>query len=188
MPFFNASQIVFSGVQILLDEQTPAERRPAAVVRIREYAGLEPGYTALTEILKQRVKEQMAKPGVVYPARVEIETEMARNSNYLDGIADADGEVQADRMAGAVCHAEEAAGRLRRVGARRRCCPRRAPISACRPKQYALELESYGIDIPPDQLAAMAHQAFIEIQGEMKADRGADCRRSASCRRATIAT
>ena len=29
----------------------------------------------------------MAKPGVVYPARVEIETEMARNSNYLEGIA-----------------------------------------------------------------------------------------------------
>src|SRR5271157_2062189 len=87
VPFLNASQIVFSGVQVLLDEQTPSERRQAAVVRIREYAGLDPAYTALTEILKQRVTEQMAKPGVIYPAKVEIETEMARNSNYLDGIA-----------------------------------------------------------------------------------------------------
>ena len=87
VPFLNASQIVFGGLQVLLDEQTAPERRPAAVVRIREYAGLEPGYTALTEILKQRVTEQMAKPGVIYPARVEIETEMARNSNYLEGIA-----------------------------------------------------------------------------------------------------
>jgi uncharacterized protein (DUF885 family) len=29
-------------------------------------------------------------------------------------------------------------------------------------------MENYGIDIPPAQLATMAHQAFIEIQGEMK--------------------
>ena len=87
VPFLNASQIVFGGLQVLLDEQTSSERRPAAVVRIREYAGLEPGYTALTEILKQRITEQMAKPGVIYPAKVEIETEMARNSNYIVGIA-----------------------------------------------------------------------------------------------------
>ena len=36
------------------------------------------------------------------------------------------------------------------------------------PEHYALDMESYGIDIPPDQLAAMAHQSFTEIQGEMK--------------------
>src|SRR5713226_9707144 len=85
--FLNASQTVFRGLRVLLDEQTPSERRPAAVVRIRGYAGLEPDSTSITEILKQRVTEQMAKPGVVYPSRVEIESEMARNSNYLDGIA-----------------------------------------------------------------------------------------------------
>ena len=49
--------------------------------------GMEPGYKPLAEILKQRVMEQMAKPGVVYPARTEIETELARNSNYMEGIA-----------------------------------------------------------------------------------------------------
>ena len=47
VPFLNASLSVFGGLQVLLDEQTAAERRPAVVVRIREYAGLEPGYTAL---------------------------------------------------------------------------------------------------------------------------------------------
>ncbi len=78
---------VFRGLRVLLDEQTPAERRPAAVVRIRKYAGMEPGYKPLADILKQRVMEQMAKPGVVYPARTEIETELARNPNYMEGIA-----------------------------------------------------------------------------------------------------
>ena len=36
------------------------------------------------------------------------------------------------------------------------------------PEEYAFALEDYGIDIPPAQLAEMAHQAFGEIQGEMK--------------------
>ena len=36
------------------------------------------------------------------------------------------------------------------------------------PEHYALDMENFGIDIPPAQLATMAHQAFIEIQGEMK--------------------
>ncbi len=36
------------------------------------------------------------------------------------------------------------------------------------PEEYALNLEDYGIDIPPAQLAAMAHQAFSDLQAEMK--------------------
>jgi uncharacterized protein (DUF885 family) len=36
------------------------------------------------------------------------------------------------------------------------------------PEEYALRLQGFGIDIPPDQLAATAHQAFDEIQSEMR--------------------
>jgi uncharacterized protein (DUF885 family) len=167
VPFFNASQMVFGGLQVLLDEQTPSERRPAAVVRIREYAGLEPGYVALTEILKQRVSEQMAKPGVIYPARVEIETEMARNSNYLNGIA---ALMQKYKLTGW----EEPFARLKTqltdydAWVRATVLPKARDDFRLPPEHYALDMENYGIDIPPAQLATMAHDAFIEIQGEMK--------------------
>jgi hypothetical protein len=83
VPFANASAMVFGGIRPLLDDQTPADRRPAAVARIRKYAGLDSGYQPLTEIWKERIKEQMAKPGVVYPARVQIETELGRNPIIL---------------------------------------------------------------------------------------------------------
>ena len=112
VPFLNASGRVFGGLRVLLDEQTPAERRPAAVIRLREYAGLELGYKPLTEILKQRVLEQIAKPGVVYPLRSQIETELGRNSNYVEGIAALLQKYQSDRVAGALQHAEIAARRL----------------------------------------------------------------------------
>src|SRR5271167_2598461 len=167
VPFLNASQMVFGGVQVLLDEQTAPERRPATVVRIREYAGLEPGYTALTEILKQRVTEQMAKPGVIYPARVEIETEMARDANYVDGIA---ALMQKYKLTGW----EEPFAKLKTqltdydAWVKATVLPKARSDFRLPPQHYALDMENYGIDIPPEQLAAMAHQAFIQIQGEMK--------------------
>jgi len=167
VPFLNASQIVFSGVQVLLDEQTPSERRPAAVVRIRGYAGLDPAYTALTEILKQRIAEQMAKPGVIYPAKVQIETEMARNSNYVEGIA---ALLRKYKLTGW----EEPFAKLKSqltdydAWVRATLLPKARDDFRLPAQHYALNMENYGIDIPPDQLATIAHQAFIEIQGEMK--------------------
>ena len=39
VPFINASAIVFQSMRILLDDQVAAARRPAAVVRLKKYAG-----------------------------------------------------------------------------------------------------------------------------------------------------
>jgi uncharacterized protein (DUF885 family) len=167
VPFANASAMIFGGLRILLDEQTPSKRRFAAVVRIREYAGLEPSYTPFTEILKQRVIEQMAKPGVVYPARVEIETEMGRNSNYVDGIA---ALMQKYNLAGW----QEPFAKLKTQLAdydawiRATVLPKARTDFRLPPEEYALDLEEYGIDITPSQMAEMAHKAFTEIQDEMK--------------------
>jgi uncharacterized protein (DUF885 family) len=165
--FLNASRRVFRGVRVLLDEQTPSERRPAAVARIRKYAGLEPGYKALTEILQQRVMEQMAKLGVIYPARTEIETELARNSNYVEGIA---ALLEKYKLTGW----QEPYARLKTQLAEydawtnANVLPKARTDFRLPSEEYALNLEDYGIDIPPDQLAAMAHQAFSDIQAEMK--------------------
>ena len=167
VPYINASQVMFSGVRLLLDDQTPSERRPASVVRIREYAGLEPGYTSLTEILKQRVTEQMAKPGIIYPAKVEIETEMARNSAYLDGIASL---MQKYNLQGW----QEPYGKLKTqlvdydTWVKANVLPKARTDFRMPPEEYALSLEFYGIDIPQDKLVAMARQAYIEYQSEMK--------------------
>jgi uncharacterized protein (DUF885 family) len=167
VPFLNASGDVFEGLHTLLDEQTPAERRPAAVVRIREYAGLENGYKPLTEILKQRVVEQMAKAGTVYPAKTEIETEMGRNSNYLEGIATLLEKYKLKDW-------QEPYAKLRTqlidydAWTRANVLPKARTDFRLPPEDYALRLENYGIDIPPGQLAGMAHRAFTEIQEEMK--------------------
>jgi uncharacterized protein (DUF885 family) len=167
VPFLNASEMVFQGVQFLLDEQTPAERRPAAVERLRKYAGLEAGYKPVTEILKQRALEQMAKPGVIYPWKDEMETELSRDSNYVDGIA---ALLKKYNLQGW----EEPYGKLKSELAeydtwlKTTVLPKARTDFRLPPEEYALRLQGFGIDIPPDQLAATAHQAFDEIQSEMR--------------------
>jgi hypothetical protein len=165
--FLNASQTVFRGLRVLLDEQTPAERRPAAVVRIRKYAGMEPGYKPLADILKQRVMEQMAKPGVVYPARTEIETELGRNPNYMEGIA---ALLQKYKLTGWQEPYNKLKAQLTEYDAwtKANVLPKARADFRLPPGEYALNLEDYGIDIPPAQVAAMAHQMFGELQAEMK--------------------
>jgi hypothetical protein len=167
VPFHNASADVFEGLRILLDEQTPAERRPAAVIRLREYAGLQPGYKPLSGILKQRVIEQMAKPGVIYPQRTEIETELGRNSNYIEGIATL---FKKYNLSGWQQPYNTLKEQLVAYDAwtRAKVLPKARSDFRLPPEEYALNLEDFGIDIPPDQLTRMAHQAFDEIQAEMK--------------------
>jgi hypothetical protein len=86
VPYINASERVYRGLKSLLDDQVAAERRPAAVIRLKKYAGVEPGFVPITRLDRERVEQQMAKPGMNYPSKGELETELGRNSNYIDGI------------------------------------------------------------------------------------------------------
>src|SRR6185437_11799598 len=81
VPFINATNLVYEGMQTLLDDQTPVERRQAAVVRLRKYAGLEKGYAPLTSILQERTELQMKKPDMIYPSRQQMEVALSRNAS-----------------------------------------------------------------------------------------------------------
>jgi uncharacterized protein (DUF885 family) len=166
VPFLNASALVFQGVRGLLDDQVAAERRPAAVVRLRKYAGVEPGYRPLTDVLKERALEQMAKPDVTYPSKDEVETELGRNANYVDGIGTLFTKYQLSGWEPAYAKLK---GELADYDAwvRQTILPKARTDFRLPPQKYALAFEQYGIDIAPAQIAAMAHAAFTQYQSEM---------------------
>jgi len=128
---------------------------------------MESGYQPLTEIWKQRITEQMAKPGVVYPAKVQIETELGRNPHYLEGIAALCAQYKLSGW-------EEPFAKLKSqltdydAWMRATVLPKAREDFRLLPEEYALALEDYGIDISPEQMAALAHKGFLEIQEEMK--------------------
>ncbi len=166
VPFNNASEQIFQGLHGLLDDQVAAERRPAALIRLRKYAGLEPGYKPYTDLLKQRALEQIAKPGAIYPAQVELETELGRNSNYIEGIPEL---FKKYKLAGWESAYQKLKVQLAGYDAwiRATLLPKARADFRLPPEEYALAFESYGIDISPAQIAAMAHGAFSEYQSEM---------------------
>jgi uncharacterized protein (DUF885 family) len=166
VPFFNASAQLFQGLRVLLDDQVAAERRPAALVRLRKYTGVEPGYVPFAELLKQREIEQIGKPGVIYPSKQELETELGRNSNYVDGIADL---FKKYKLTGWEPAYEKLKLQLADYDAwiKANILPKARTDFRLPPEKYALAFEGYGIDIPPAQIAKMAHAAFTQYQTEM---------------------
>jgi hypothetical protein len=166
VPFINASAFVFSGVRVLLDDQVVASRYPAAVERLKKYAGLETGFKPLTDLLKQRVLEQMAKPDVIYPSKMAIETELGRNVNYLTGMEDLFRKYQLTGWESAY-----ASLKMELIDydnwVRSTILPKARTDFRMPDAQYALALEGYGIDLPPTQIASMAHSAFAEYQSQM---------------------
>lgn len=166
VPFDNVSASIFQGLRGLLDDQVSAARRPAAVTRLKKYTGLEAGFTPYVDLAKQRTLEQMAKPGVVFPSKDRIETELGRNSNYVDGIATL---FKKYKLSGW----EPAYARLKTQLAdydawvRSTILPKARTDFRLLPEEYVLAFEGYGIDLPPAQIASMAHTAFSQYQSEM---------------------
>jgi hypothetical protein len=166
VPFINATGAVFFGLQTLLDDQMPQSRREAAVERLKKYTGQTPGYVPMATGLLQRVKEQTAKPDMFYPSRSEIETELGRNAAIVDGIGDLFKKYKLTgwEPAYAVLKVQLADYD---AWIRANILPKARTDFRLPPAEYALDFEAYGIDIPPAQLATMAHKAFAEYQAQM---------------------
>jgi hypothetical protein len=167
VPYENASEDVFDGLRVLLDDQVAPDRRKAALVRLRKYAGLEPGYQPITEILKQRTEEQIAKPNMIYPAKLEIDTELSRTQNYVEGIP-------ALFKQYGLTGWEEPFAKVKTEltdydsWVKTEILPKARTDFRLPPEEYALNLEGYGIDIPIAQLAQTAHHDFKVYQAQMQ--------------------
>jgi hypothetical protein len=67
LPYFNVAGLVYSGIGGLLQDQVVEARRPAALIRLRKYAGLEQGYTPITLQAEERFRSKLKTPGLVGP-------------------------------------------------------------------------------------------------------------------------
>ncbi len=167
VPFSNASSYVYYGIQTLLDDQTAPARRQAAVVRLKKYAGLAPGYRPITSILEEYVTLQMAKPNMVYPSKQHMEVYLSRDPAIVDGIAELFRKYKLTGWEPAYATLKtQLAGYD--AWTTKTVLPKARADFRLPPEQYALALEGYGIDIPPAQLANMAHQSFTDIQAQMQ--------------------
>jgi hypothetical protein len=168
LPYVNAPQAVFGALRALLDDQIAPERRRAAVVRLRKYAGADPGVTPFTELALERVREKLAQKELLGPFKDQVERDLGNIGFFAKGLEDL--YTKYDLIA-------EAAPLLERLktqftayerAVRAEILPRARTDFVLPADLYANSLDQFGVDIPPADLAALAHRAFDEIQKEMQ--------------------
>ncbi len=165
--FLNATASVFGGIQTLLDDQTPAERRPAAVIRLSKYAGLQKGYASLTAIYKERTEQQLKKTGMIFPSKQAMEVDLSRNASMVSGIEELFKKYNISGW-------EKTYAAIKKqledydAWVKATVLPKARTDFRLPAEEYKLALEGYGIDIPPADLAKIAHAAFTDIQNQMK--------------------
>lgn len=168
LPYFNLSQLVFDSVSSLLDDQIEAARRPAALVRLKKYAGLTPGFTPVTRLAEDYIRARLQTPGLAGPFRDAVERDLANNATVVAGIAEL---FQKYGIQGY----EEPFARLKEQLAayddfvRREILPRSRTDFRLPPEIYAQSLRAFGVDMPVEELLSRATVAFREIQNEMDA-------------------
>ena len=167
LPYRNISQTVFGGIRGLIDPQIPAERYPAAIVRLKRYAGLEDGYEPISELAKDRTRERFAVAGLHGPYRGEVEQDLERSATFISGIEEllAGTELSGWQEAYAVL-----AGQLNDYSqwVREEILPRSREDFRMPAPLYANALRNWGVDDSPEQLIQTATQGYMDIRNEME--------------------
>jgi hypothetical protein len=167
LPYFNAAGAIYGGLTGLLDDQIAPERRSSALVRLREYAGLAPGFTPITLQAEERFREKLKTPGLVGPSRLSVEKNLENTNAFLTGIALL---LEKYKLQGY----QDAFAKLKEQilayddFVRKEVLPKSRADFRLPPELYTIALEQYGVDFAPGELTRRAHDAFTEIQGEMK--------------------
>jgi hypothetical protein len=164
---WDVGRMVFGGVHALLSDQVVPARRTRAVARLRAYAGLTPGSKPFAELARADVAAHLARPELVPPARIDVEKILANSAPMRDGIAKLFAKYglsgYQDALDALFKQLADYDDFLKNV-----VLPRARDAFALPPEVYALALESYGVDIPQEQLVAAAHAEFTAIQGDMQ--------------------
>ncbi len=167
IPYFNISRLVFSGVRGLLDDQVPESRRNAAVVRLRKYAGLVDGYAPISQLAIDRTRERMEVAGLIGPVKDEVEKDLAQNQFFVDGIGKLFEKYKLKGYEEAYT-ALKVQLKIYDDFVRSEILPKALEDFRLPPELYAFSVEQVGVDIPPTELAAMAYDAFTDLQKQMQ--------------------
>lgn len=167
LPYDNVARTIFGGMHGLLDDQIAPNRRPAAVVRLRKYTGLEQGYTPTTVLAEKLFRDKVNTPGLLGPSKAEVDQDLTTMDQYVTGVG-----LLLEKYK--MTNYQESYAKLKDQLAEYRdfVCkevrPRARSDFRLPPELYAINLTNSGVDYTPEELTRLAHQSFTEIQGEMQ--------------------
>jgi uncharacterized protein (DUF885 family) len=158
---------IYYGLRSLLEERIPPERREMAAVRLRKYAGNEPGYAPFTQQAIDHMEEEWSNSDRLPPFREELERNLSTSDQYLDEIGtlfmqyniegyETDLELFKKQVEDFNEYISE------------KILPRSRDDFRLPREIYAFQLREYGVDMPVDQLVQRAMVSFKELQDQMQ--------------------
>ncbi|QRN98920.1 DUF885 domain-containing protein [Archangium violaceum] len=167
LTWVDVPEVVFRGLQQLLQEEVAPARRAKALTRLQRYTGLAPGSKPLTELAKARFEEKRSNPKLLGPVKLEVEQSLANAPTYVKGIRELFTEYK-------IADAEPALAALEKQVAdyvaweREVVLPRTREDFRLPPELYAFGLQQFGIDIPPEQLLRRAQVEYLSVRAQMQ--------------------
>ncbi|WP_295939028.1 DUF885 domain-containing protein [uncultured Xanthomonas sp.] len=167
LPWTDAPQHVFGGINNLLSEQVPAARRAKALLRLQRYVGLAPGSTSILLLARQRYEEKRADGNLLQPTRREVEQALSNVDTYAKGIRALFAEYK-------ITGADAALAALDKqfqdyaTWTRTVVLPQAREDARLPPELYAFQLKQVGIDIAPQVLMQRAQLEFMETRAAMQ--------------------
>lgn len=166
LPFTDASQLVFQGLQGLLSDQTPADRRAKALDRLKAYVGMTAGTTPITTLARQRYEERAGNAELLRPTTLEVEQALANADTYAKGIRKLFAKYKVGSSGPALAALDKQLADYT-AWVRRDVLPTARNDTMLPPELYALQLKQVGIDIPPALLIQRARFSFMETRAAM---------------------
>ncbi len=158
---------IWRGIRVLLDEQVDPSRRPAAVVRLNRYVGLEEGYTPLIEQHIAFLTSRLADEQLLRPVKEELEGDLAKSSRFVGGLRPLFEQYELEGWETGM-EALETQIEGWDEFLQTKVLPEARTDFRIPSELYAFKLKDRGVDMPVEELVSRAKVAFVEIQNEMQ--------------------
>jgi uncharacterized protein (DUF885 family) len=165
--FTDVPQLVFNGVQSLVDPQIPPERQQAVVKRLEAYAGMLPGRPSISDQGKALFEADLQRPGLIGPYKGEIEQDLQDQPQYITGIKELLSKSKVTGWEPAYAKLETQLNDYI-AWEKSDVLPHTRSESRYPEEMYANNLHDLGVDEDPRALIKEAEFSFSEIQHQME--------------------
>jgi hypothetical protein len=171
LDYTNVGELVYGGLQALLDPRNKPERQKLALVRLKRYAGRDGAdkgnSTPIATLARARTEERLGDKSLIGPYVGEVEEALRNNATYMDGIAQM---FKKANVTGWEADFDALKKQVQDYDAfvRASVLPRARKEVRLPEALYVNRLVNVGVDIAPEQMIERASFDFQEVRDEMQ--------------------
>ncbi len=168
LPYYNVASRIYRGIRGLLEDRIPAERRQAALVRLKKYVGSEKGFEPLTTLAREEMeREWNNNSNRIAPYKEEVERDLKTSDKYIKEIEDLFKKYE---IKGFEKDYKKLVSQLESYHTyiREEVLPKTRTDFKLPLAIYSFNLKEYGVDMPIEELQRRAMVAFKELQTQLQ--------------------